>query len=57
MGRVLKDACDTGAESLLKEAPDDLRKQIFQEIGGLDERISGEEMDLLENSRAWKKKW
>ena len=33
------------------EAPEELRKQIFQEIKDLDETISGEEMELLEKKR------
>ena len=36
------------------EALEDLRKQIFQEIRELDDRISGEEMKLLEKNRIWK---
>ena len=34
-----------------KQAPEELRKQIFQEIRNLDEKISGEEMELLEGPR------
>ena len=36
------------------EALEDLRKQIFQENRELDDRISGEEMKLLERNRIWK---
>ena len=42
-------------KSLLSEAPEDLRQQICQEIRELDERISGEELELLEKNRTWKK--
>ena len=41
-------------KSSLSEAPEDLRKQILQEIRELDESIS-EEMELLEKNRTWKK--
>ena len=37
-------------KSLFNAAPQDLRKQMFQEIRDLDERISGEEMSLLEET-------
>ena len=42
-------------QSLLKEAPDDFRKQIFQGIRELDERVSKEEMEHLEKNGPWKK--
>ena len=32
----------------MSEAPEDFRTQIFQEIVDLDEKISGEGMELLE---------
>ena len=32
----------------MSEAPEDLRKKAFQEVRDLDEKISGEEMELLE---------
>ena len=32
--------------NLMSDAPEDLRKPIFQEIRDLDEKISGEEMEL-----------
>ena len=38
-------------KSLLSEAREDLRTQIFQAIRELDERISKEEMALLENKQ------
>ena len=41
-------------KSLLSEAPEDLRQQIFPEVMELDERISEEEIELLENNRTWK---
>ena len=31
----------------MSEAPEDLRKQMFQETRDLDEKNSGEEMELL----------
>ena len=34
----------------MSEAPEELRKQTFQEIRDLDETISGEEMELLEKT-------
>ena len=34
--------------TLMSEAPEDLRQHTFQEIGNLDEKISGEETELLE---------
>ena len=34
--------------NLMSEAPEELRTQIFPEIRGLDEKISDEEMELLE---------
>ena len=36
----------------MSEAPEDLRRKIFQDIRGLDERISVEEIDLLEKMQA-----
>ena len=35
----------------MNEALEDLGKQLFQEIKNLDEKISGEEMELLERKR------
>ena len=35
----------------MSEAPEELRKQIFQEIKDLDEKFSGEEKELLERRR------
>ena len=37
--------------NLMSEAPENLRKQVFQEIRDLDEKISGEDMELLETNR------
>ena len=37
--------------NLISEAPEDLRKQIFQEIRNLDEKISGDDMEQLERKR------
>ena len=37
--------------NLMSKAPEDHRKQTFQEISGLDERISAKEMVLLERRR------
>ena len=37
--------------NLMIDAPEDLRKKIFQEIIGVDEKISGEEMEELERKR------
>ena len=42
-------------QSLLKEALDDLRKLMFEEIRELEERISKEEMELFEKTTPWKK--
>ena len=41
--------------SLLSEATEDLRKQIFQTIRELDDRIYKEVMELLEKQQNWKK--
>ena len=38
-------------KNLMSEAPEDLRNLIFQEIRDLDEKISGEEVELLERKR------
>ena len=35
----------------MSEVPEELRKQMFQEVGDLDENISGVEMELLERNR------
>ena len=37
--------------NLMSEAPEELRELISQEIRHLDEKISGEEMELLERKR------
>ena len=42
--------------NLMSEAPEDLGKQIFREIRDLDEKISEEEMELLERERASQRK-
>ena len=34
-------------KNLMSEGPEELRKQMFQEIRNLDEKISGEETELL----------
>ena len=39
-------------KSLLREAPEEFQKQIFQEITNLEERLSGEEMELLEKKQS-----
>ena len=41
----------------MSDAPEDPRKPIFQEIRDLDEKISGEEMDLLERKRILEELW
>ena len=38
-------------QNLMSEAQEDLRKKIFQEIRDLDEKISGEELELLEKKQ------
>ena len=42
---------DGTKEKLMSEAPEDLRKQMFQEIKGVDEKIPGVEMERLERWR------
>ena len=39
-------------QKLMSEAPEDLRRKILQEMRDLDERISVEEIDLLEKKQA-----
>ena len=45
---------DGTKQKLTSGAPRDLRRKIFQEIRDLDERISGEEIELLDQKQAMK---
>ena len=43
-------------QNLMSKAPEDLRKKMFQEVRDLDEKISGEEIGLLEKNQILDKK-